>query len=126
MEVVDLTDDNIDASTFHFPFLFGQSLVKPIINKRQIDEFYELKKVLDTAEILVIFGFNINEDDNHINSFLHDFVSTKKIIIVNPGARKIYATDDLHNVELQSGDQVMGYYIYRTDNFINAIARRYL
>ena len=25
---------------------------------------------------------NINEDDNHINSFLHDFVSKKKIIIV--------------------------------------------
>lgn len=82
LEVVDLTDDHIDTSTFHFPFLFGQSLVKPIINKRQIDEFYELKKVLDTAEILVIFGFNINEDDNHINAFLHDFVSTKKIIIV--------------------------------------------
>ncbi len=82
LEVVDLTDDHIDTSTFHFPFLFGQSLVKPIINRRQIDEFYELKKVLDAAEILVIFGFNINEDDNHINAFLHDFASTKKIIIV--------------------------------------------
>lgn len=82
LEVVDLTDDHIDTSTFHFPFLFGQSLVKPIINKRQIDEFYELKKVLDAAEVLVVFGFNINEDDNHINSFLHDFVSKKKIIIV--------------------------------------------
>jgi hypothetical protein len=82
LEVVDLTDNDTDTPTFCFPFLFGQSLVKPIINKRQIDEFYELKKVLDSAEILVVFGFNINEDDNHINAFLHDFASTKKIIIV--------------------------------------------
>lgn len=50
----------------------------------------------------------------------------KKILIVNPGALRIYATDGLHNRELQSGDRVMGYYVYRTDNFINAIERKYL
>ena len=50
----------------------------------------------------------------------------KKILIVNPGALRIYATDGLRNRELQSGDKVMGYYVYRTDNFINAIERKYL
>ena len=50
----------------------------------------------------------------------------KRIIIVNPGALRIYVTDGLHNSELQSGDKIMGYYVYRTDNFINAIDIRYL
>ena len=50
----------------------------------------------------------------------------KKIIVVNPGARKIYVTDGLNNSEIQSGDRVMGYFVYRTDNFINAIDRKYL
>jgi hypothetical protein len=50
----------------------------------------------------------------------------KRILVINPGALRIYATDRLHNRELQSGDKVMGYYVYRTDNFINGIEREYL
>ncbi len=50
----------------------------------------------------------------------------RKIIVVNPGALHIYATDGLRNRELHSGDKVMGYYLYRSDNFINAILRQYL
>lgn len=50
----------------------------------------------------------------------------KKILVINPGALRVYATDKVHNRELQSGDKVMGYYIYRTDNFINGIERKYL
>ncbi len=50
----------------------------------------------------------------------------KKILVINPGALRIYATDEVHNRELQSGDKVMGYYVYRTDNFINGIERKYL
>lgn len=52
--------------------------------------------------------------------------ASKKILVVNPGALRIYATDKVHNRELQSGDRVMDYYVYRTDNFINGIEREYL
>ena len=32
----------------------------------------------------MVLGFNINEDDNHINAFLHDYVKKgKKLIIVS-------------------------------------------
>lgn len=50
----------------------------------------------------------------------------RKILIINPGAIRVYATDTLRNRELHSGDKVMGYYLYRTDNFINGIERGYL
>ena len=82
LEVVDLAKDDIDRSTLCFPFLFGQSMLKPIVNHQQIREFAEFKSILDEADILIVFGFNINEDDNHINAFLHDFTQKKKIIIV--------------------------------------------
>lgn len=52
--------------------------------------------------------------------------NVKRILIVNPGAAKIYATDHIHNRELHSGDRVMGYEVYRTENFLSAIKREYL
>ena len=51
---------------------------------------------------------------------------SKRILIVNPGATRIYATDGIHHRELHSGDRVMGYEIYRTENFLSAVKRQYL
>lgn len=87
LEVVDMSSNCAYKNKFLFPFIFGQSLVKPIVNSTQIKEFWRLNKLLngdDGADILVVLGFNINEDDNHINAFLHDYVKKgKKLIIVS-------------------------------------------
>ncbi|MBD5083376.1 MAG: hypothetical protein HDT34_04360 [Clostridiales bacterium] len=101
-ELLEVYDANIctDENTFKnknifFPFIFGQSLLKPIINSKQIETFQAFSKELKESEILIIFGFNINEDDNHINSFLHEYVTTGKRLIVvgeedcNKGENKV-------------------------------------
>lgn len=82
LEVTDLTADNAKNEYLMFPFIFSQSLVKPIVNFRQIEAFHKFNDILSDADILVVLGFNINEDDNHINAFLHDFVKNKPIIVV--------------------------------------------
>lgn len=33
-----------------------------------------MKHMLKETDVLVILGFNINEDDNHINSYLHNYI----------------------------------------------------
>lgn len=91
LEVVDMNQRSGQKDKLLFPFIFGQSLVKPIVNSIQTEEFHRLYELLngkDGADILVVLGFNINEDDNHINAFLHDYVKKgKKLIII---------TDDEH------------------------------
>ena len=76
-----LLKNRLDSNIF-FPFIFGQSHVKPIVNHHQIKQFYELDNMLKKSDILIILGFNINEDDNHINAFLHDFLMQKNKLIV--------------------------------------------
>lgn len=84
LEVVDITKQKEHENKLLFPFIFGQSLVKPIVNAIQTEEFHKLNELLNNTDILVIMGFNINEDDNHINTFLHDYVKRgKKLIFVS-------------------------------------------
>ena len=87
LEVVDISKENEYEDKLLFPFVFGQSLVKPIVNSVQTEEFHRLYSLLNgekSADILVVFGFNINEDDNHINAFLHEYVKRgKRLIIVS-------------------------------------------
>lgn len=111
LEVVDVSKDNIDDHVFRFPFLFGQSLVKPIIHLQQIEEFHRFNKILNDTDILVVFGFNINEDDNHINAFLHDFVKHKKILIVTDqkseqfqAERKLKCSEHIEYCEVEYGN----------------------
>lgn len=83
LEVVSGADIDVSSKNIFFPFIFGQSFVKPIIDKEQIINFNKFNDTLNEIDLLVILGYNINEDDNHINSFLHSFVKTKKLLIVS-------------------------------------------
>ena len=77
-DVMDLTDrrhTKLNNEKLFFPFIFGQSFVKPIIHKTQIDTFSKAYNLLNDSDVLVILGFNLNEDDNHINSMLNYFVN---------------------------------------------------
>lgn len=85
LEVRNLQKDNVPSDKLFFPFIFGQSFVKPIVHQKQIEEFEKIPAILENADCLVILGFAINEDDNHVNSYLHDYASqkNKKIIFVS-------------------------------------------
>ena len=54
-----------------FPYLFIQSGVKPIVEKRQIIEYYKMVKAFQSDKIVVL-GYRINCDDNHINGLLRN------------------------------------------------------
>ena len=82
LEVKDISEEDILKDKIFFPFIFGQSLVKPIINKYQVDVFKQFEDILNNTDILVILGYNINDDDNHINAMLHSYAKSDKRLIV--------------------------------------------
>jgi len=83
LDVIDLTSEaqSFKNKKLLFPFIFGQSYVKPIIHKNQILTFGKGFKILEDSEILVILGFNLNEDDNHVNSMIKNFVKNDGVVI---------------------------------------------
>lgn len=67
-----------------FPFILGQSSVKPIICFNQISNIVNAFKKIYNSDILVVLGYGINGDDDHINSMIRDFIlKGKKIIFVS-------------------------------------------
>lgn len=91
LEVSNVAEEEIKTDYLFFPFIFGQSYLKPIIHKEQTEEFAKFKECLENTDILVVMGFNINEDDNHINSFLHEFVKNGKRLIIVDNCKKTNA-----------------------------------
>ena len=82
LEVVTSPKDLADKKHIFFPFMFGQSLTKPIVHSHQIKTYNKFYNMLEETNVLVVLGYNINEDDNHINSFLHEFVTKGGRLIV--------------------------------------------
>lgn len=82
LEIRDLSQEDYNRDKLFFPFIFGQSFVKPIVCSRQIEEYYKFGECLQGTEVLVILGYNLNDDDNHINAYLHDFAKKGEIIVV--------------------------------------------
>ena len=57
-----------------FPFILIPSGVKPLICKRQIEEFHKFISVLNDSETLCVVGYRFNSEDNHINSIIADWL----------------------------------------------------
>jgi hypothetical protein len=65
-----------------FPYLLVQSGVKPIISAHQIEEFRKAYEMIDGADHLLILGYGINPDDEHITNFLRDRLRKGKSVKV--------------------------------------------
>lgn len=78
LEVLDLIEDCLPENKLFFPFLFGQSFLKPVVVPEQTEEFHKYKEILDATDILVVLGYSFSRDDNHVNSFIHKFLKEKK------------------------------------------------
>lgn len=91
LRVVDICDNEDISDKFIFPYMATQAPLKPIVDCVQLREYSNFIKTLDGTDIVVIIGYNINDNDNHINALLRDFLmrkSTNHIVFcqfVKPG-----------------------------------------
>lgn len=53
-----------------FPFILIPSGVKPMICKKQIEQFAQFIDQLNQSQYLVIIGYKFHSEDNHINSIV--------------------------------------------------------
>ena len=68
------------------PFIMIPSGVKPLICKKQINEFKKFSDNLDKSDYLLIVGYNLNSEDNHINSIISSWLRENekhKVIYLN-------------------------------------------
>lgn len=62
--------EKMDLKKTVFPYLLVQSGVKPIISPFQIQEFYKACKMIIDADDMLIIGYGVNSEDEHISNIL--------------------------------------------------------
>lgn len=80
LTVFDAHDKNLPNDLL-FPYIFIQSGIKPIVEVRQLREYSKVLSYLNEAEVLLIVGYRLNADDNHLNSIIRSFITSGKKII---------------------------------------------
>lgn len=68
------------------PFIMIPSGIKPIICRKQIEEYSKFINKLDDSIFLVVVGYKFNSEDNHINSIIANWLrksKNNKIILFN-------------------------------------------
>ena len=77
LRVIEIGDNEDIANKFIFPYMSTQAPLKPIVDCVQLKEYSKFIDTLDNTDVLVIIGYNINDNDNHINALLRDFLIKK-------------------------------------------------
>lgn len=98
LEIHDFGKSKELGKKIFFPFIFGQSFVKPIVHDVQIKEYSKMAKILRDSGILVIIGYGINRDDNHVNSYLHEFMKDESKTLIKIEYEK--------NADKSNGDEI--------------------
>lgn len=88
LEVIDYDKDGDsfqrNSEDVYFPYIFVQSGVKPIVDEIQIKEYNKMIDFFDDSDTIIIVGYNINSDDNHVNSIIRSSViKGKKVVYLN-------------------------------------------
>lgn len=67
------------------PFILIPSGIKPLICRKQIEQFSTFINKLDESSLLVVVGYKFNSEDNHINSIIADWLrkDNHKLIYLN-------------------------------------------
>lgn len=78
LTILDKKEDilNIDSKKL-IPFILIPSGIKPLICKKQVEQFYELIEKLDESNEMCIIGYRFNSEDNHINSIIREWLNKK-------------------------------------------------
>ena len=77
LRVIEIGGNEDIANRFIFPYMSTQAPLKPIVDCAQLKEYSKFIDTLDNTDVLVIIGYNINDNDNHINALLRDFLIKK-------------------------------------------------
>ena len=64
------------------PFIFIPSGVKPIVCPKQVKEYTDFKSNLESSSVLCVIGYRFNSEDNHINSFIADWLRKDKNVLI--------------------------------------------
>lgn len=64
-----------------FPYFFIQSGIKPIVEQRQIKEYSKMISFMEKSDKIIILGYRLNYDDNHINSIIRSAVKKGKEVV---------------------------------------------
>lgn len=86
LEIAETQSKSDNKQTRLIPFIMIPSGVKPLRCKKQIDEFKKFSDNLDKSDYLVIVGYNLNSEDNHINSIISSWLRENekhKVIYLN-------------------------------------------
>lgn len=67
-------DTTTPDHNMYFPFILGTSSIKPVIDAVQIQQINKMHEILEKSDTLIIIGYAINVDDNHLNSFIRSFL----------------------------------------------------
>ena len=63
------------------PFIFIQSGIKPIVSPMQLREYSKALDAIDNSDYLIILGYGINSDDEHISNIIRERILVKKKVI---------------------------------------------
>ena len=63
---------------FVFPFIMTQAPIKPIIVSQQIKQYAAATEALKKTDALVVVGYSLGEEDNHIISILREYIASGK------------------------------------------------
>ena len=66
-----------------FPYLFIQSGIKPIVDAVQIREYAKMLRYLEDSDQLIIVGYRLNSDDNHINGIIRSYLEKKEVVFLD-------------------------------------------
>ena len=71
----------LDPTETVFPYLLVQSGVKPIIAPYQIEEFGKATNWMSTSDLVVVLGYGVNSDDEHISNLLRWRIAQNKNVV---------------------------------------------
>ena len=85
LELLDLRENQDFQDRLVFPFMMTQAPIKPIVFPEQISEYSKFDEALKKRDLLVIIGYSLSENDNHVNVYLRAFLKKqgKPIIYCN-------------------------------------------
>ena len=72
---------NFSEKDLIMPFIFIQSGIKPIVSPMQLREYSKALDAIDNSDYLIILGYGINSDDEHISNIIRErILGDKKVI----------------------------------------------
>lgn len=82
------------------PFIFIPSGVKPIVCPKQVKEYTDFKSNLESSSILCVIGYRFNSEDNHINSFIADWLRKDKNVLIYFNYEEGCKLENLHWIKM--------------------------